>query len=168
MDENKDTTPGGPDQPQQPEESQPQQPPQSEPAAPQPEAGPAEAAGPTPPPEPTAELTKDAKMWAMLCHLAALAGYIGIPFGNILGPLIVWLIKKDEFTFVDDQGKEALNFQISMTIYAIVSSVLICIGVGIFLLIAVGIVNLIFIIIAAIKANAGVAYRYPLCIRLVK
>ena len=55
----------------------------------------------------------------MLCHLSSLAGSV-IPFGNIVGPLVVWLIKKDEYAFVDDQGKESLNFQISITIYTVV------------------------------------------------
>ena len=64
----------------------------------------------------TMEITnKDERMWGMFCHLAALAGFI-IPFGNIIGPLIVWQIKKEEFPFVEDQGKESLKFQISIFI----------------------------------------------------
>jgi len=59
--------------------------------------------------------TKDDRTWAMLCHLSGLAGYV-VPFGNIFGPLIIWLIKRDQSWFVDDQGKEALNFQISWAI----------------------------------------------------
>jgi uncharacterized Tic20 family protein len=66
---------------------------------------------PTPPPSPESQ----ARMWNMLCHLSALAGFIGIPFGNILGPLIVWQIKKNEFPSVDVHGKAALNFQITVT-----------------------------------------------------
>ena len=77
---------------------------------------------------------KDARLWAMLCHLSTFAGMVGIPFGNILGPLIIWLIKKDEYPFVDDQGKEALNFQISMTVYLIVSVLLCFVLVGFILL----------------------------------
>jgi hypothetical protein len=155
MDENMDnqTPPSG--NPSQPNE--PQTPPQPEtPPVGQPQT------------DFSGDLTKDAKMWGMLCHLTALAGYVGIPFGNILGPLIVWLVKKDEFEFVKDQGKESLNFQISMSIYAIISGVLMCIGIGIVLLIAVALVNLIFIIIATIESNKGKLYRYPLCIRLIK
>ncbi len=112
------------------------------------------------------ELTKDERMWAMLCHLLALAGYI-IPFGNVIGPLVVWLIKKEESEFVNDQGKEAVNFQISMTIYIIISAFLAIILIGIPLLIGLAIFDLIMIIVAAIKANDGVKYRYPLTIRLV-
>ena len=111
---------------------------------------------------------QDEKMWAMLCHLSALIACIGIPFGNIIGPLVVWLIKKDQMPFVDDQGKEALNFQISVIIYAIVSAILIVVVIGIFLLIAVGIFWLVMIVVAGVKANGGQAYRYPLCIRLLK
>ena len=108
-----------------------------------------------------------ARNWAVLIHLSALLGFI-IPFGNILAPLVIWLIKKEESPFIDDQGKEAVNFQISMTIYAIISAILIVIIVGFVLLIAVGILEIIFIIIAAVNASNGVKYRYPLSIRFIK
>ena len=98
-------------------------------------------------------ISKDARMWAMFCHLAGLCGYILPVVGNIVGPLVFWQLKKDE-PFVDDQGKEALNFQISMTIYAFVSALLMVLCIGIFLLIAVGIANLVFLLIAAVKGNA--------------
>lgn len=123
------------------------------------------------PPEP-AVLTKEAKQWGMFSHLAALFGFLPIlpfPVGNVLGPLILWLIKKDEMAFVNDQGKESLNFQISMSIYALVCLPLVCLaGLGVLLAGIVAIVDLVFIIIASIEANKGNAYRYPLCIRLVK
>jgi uncharacterized Tic20 family protein len=111
--------------------------------------------------------TKDDRTWAMLCHIAGLAGFI-IPLGGIFGPLIVWMIKKDQSWFVDDQGKEATNFQISLAIYVIVSCILILVLVGIVLLPLIAIGGLILMIIAAIKANEGVAYRYPLTIRFLK
>jgi uncharacterized Tic20 family protein len=110
---------------------------------------------------------KDARMWAMLCHLGALGGYI-IPFGHIIAPLVIWLIKKDESLLVDDQGKESLNFQISITVYAFVAIVLTAIIIGFILLPAVVIFDLIMIIVAAVKANSGEKYRYPLCIRFIK
>ena len=110
---------------------------------------------------------KDARTWAMFCHLGALAGYI-IPFGNIIAPLVIWLIKKDESPFVDDQGKESLNFQISITLYALVALLLTVIVIGFFLLLAVGIFALVMVIIAAVKTNDGEKYRYPLCIRFIK
>ena len=111
--------------------------------------------------------TKDDRTWAMLCHLSGLAGYV-IPFGNILGPLIIWLIKRDQSWFVDDQGKEALNFQISWAIYMIVSLIAILVLVGIVLVGIVAIGGLVLLIVAAVKANEGIAYRYPLTIRFIK
>ena len=74
--------------------------------------------------------SKDERTWAMLCHFSAFAGLI-FPFGNFLAPLIIWLIKKEELPFVEDQGKEVLNFQISMTIYLLISGMLCIILIGI-------------------------------------
>lgn len=111
---------------------------------------------------------KQARLWGMLCHLSALAGFVGIPFGNIIGPLIIWLIKRQEIPFVDEQGKEALNFQISLTIYSIISLLLIMVVVGIFLLIAIVIFGLVMVIIASVRANNGESYRYPLTIRIIR
>lgn len=115
-----------------------------------------------------AEVSKDARMWAMICHLAGLAGIVIPAVGNIVGPLIIWQIKKDEFPFVDGQGKEAVNFQISMTIYGLICIPLFFVCIGPFLLAAVGIVDLVFLLIAAVKANNGQHYRYPLTIRFIK
>jgi len=104
----------------------------------------------------------------MFCHLAALAAFIGIPFANILGPLIIWLVKRNEYPLVDQQGKEALNFQISMTIYSVVAFALSFVIIGIPLLIALLILNLVMIIIAAVKTSKGEPHRYPITIRLIK
>lgn len=111
---------------------------------------------------------KDTRLWGMLCHLSALCTYIGIPFGNVLGPLVIWLVNREQMPFVDDQGKEALNFNISMLIYGIVCALLIFVLIGILLLIILGLAHIILTIIAAIKANNGEAYRYPLTIRFIK
>ncbi len=116
---------------------------------------------------PAIEVSKDAKTFGMLCHLSALAGYI-IPFGNIIGPLIFWQMKKNEFPFVDDQGKEALNFQITVMIAIIACIPLMFIIIGIPLMFVVGIGALILMIMAGLKANDGVAYRYPFTLRLIK
>jgi uncharacterized Tic20 family protein len=114
------------------------------------------------------EISKDARMWAMICHLGGLAGIV-IPFiGNIIAPLVVWQIKKNDYPFVDEQGKEAVNYQISMTIYGLISAVLTFLCIGFFLLAAVVIVDLVFLLIAAVKANNGYHYRYPLTIRFIK
>jgi len=113
------------------------------------------------------EVSKDARMWAMFCHLAGLAGF-AFPFGNVILPLIFWQIKKDEYPFVNDQGKEAVNFQISITLYSLICIPLFFICIGPFLLAAVCIFAVVMLIIAAVKANNGQPYRYPLTIRLVK
>ncbi len=110
---------------------------------------------------------KEVRMWAMWCHLAAFSGYLGIPFGNIIGPLILWLMKREMDPFVDTQGKEALNFQISLTIYFLVSLVLCLILIGFILVPVVYVGGLILTIVAAVKANDGEDYRYPFTIRLI-
>jgi len=111
-------------------------------------------------------VSNDEKNWAMLCHLGGLVHFL--PFGQIIVPLIIWMAKKDELPFVDDQGKEALNFQISMLIYYLICIPLIFIVIGIFLLAMLGLINLILVIIAAVKAQQGEAFRYPLSLNLVK
>jgi hypothetical protein len=120
-----------------------------------------------PAPAPSAEVSKDARTWAMLCHLTALSGFVGVPFGHILGPLVCWLIKRNEHPFVDDQGKEALNFQITLTIAAIVCIPLVFLIIGIPMLLAVAVLGVVFSIIGALKANEGVPYRYPFALRLI-
>ena len=111
--------------------------------------------------------TKDDRTWGMLAHLSALSGFV-VPFGNILGPLVVWLAKRDGSAFVDDQGKEALNFQITVMIAAVVSGILVLVLVGILMLVVVGVAWLVLSIVAGVKANEGQRYRYPLTLRLVK
>lgn len=109
---------------------------------------------------------RDENLWAMLCHISVFAGFL-MPFGNIIAPLIIWLIKKDEYPLVNDQGKEAINFQITLTIYLFASAILILIIVGIPMLIALGFFGFIVTIIAAIKASEGEKYRYPMTIRFI-
>ena len=120
-----------------------------------------------PPPAPSGVPSNEEKQWALFAHLSALVGYI-IPFGSIIGPLIIWQVKKNEMPFVDDQGKEALNFQITMAIAALICIVLMLVLIGLLLIWIVGAVDLIFIVVAAISANNGQAYRYPFNLRLVK
>ncbi len=105
--------------------------------------------------------SKDACTMAMLAHL------LGIVLGFI-GPLIIWLIKKDEHAFVDDQGKEALNFQLTLLIGWIVAFVLsfFCIGFLLYPLLLLAAV--IFSILGGVKANGGEAYRYPWSIKFIK
>ena len=116
---------------------------------------------------PQVETNPEARQWGMFAHLASLAGFI-IPFGNFVGPLVVWLMKKDTMPFVNDQGKESMNFQITVLIAAIIAGATICIGIGFVLLPLVGIAAAILAIMAGIKANEGVPYRYPFTLRLIK
>ncbi len=102
----------------------------------------------------------------MFAHLSSFAGHF-IPFGHIGGPLLIWMLKKDSMPLVADQGKEALNFQITMTLAFIIAAVSLFVLIGFVLLPAVWLFDVIVTIIAAVKANEGVAYRYPLCLRFV-
>ncbi len=114
------------------------------------------------------DVNKNEKLWALFTHLSALISFIGIPFGNIFGPLVIWLIKREEMPLVDQSGREALNFQLSMTIYALVTIPLMFIVVGIPLFIALAITNVIFVVIATIRTNEGREYHYPLAIPFFK
>jgi uncharacterized Tic20 family protein len=124
-------------------------------------------ASPIPPSEkPSYVPTEDERTWGLIAHLSGLiAGLIGLSF---LGPLVVWLIKKEESPFVADQAKEALNFQIAVFIAILISalSALICIGFILVPLVAIG--SIVYAIIAAMEANKGVYYRYPYTLRLIK
>ncbi|MEH6815533.1 MAG: DUF4870 domain-containing protein [Pseudoalteromonas distincta] len=109
-------------------------------------------------------VNKDERMWAMLCHLSALAGFV-MPFGSIIGPLIVWLIKRDEMPVVDVHGKKALNFQITMAIAYVVCFLLMFVAVGLILLPIVAIFGF---VMASIKANEGKEFNYPFSLNLIK
>jgi uncharacterized Tic20 family protein len=106
--------------------------------------------------------------WATFCHVGALSLYLGIPFGHIIIPLVLWLIKKNEYPFVDEQGKESLNFQISMSIYALVAGLLTFALVGFLVFPILIVVHVVFIITAIVKTNKGENYRYPITIRIIK
>ena len=113
------------------------------------------------------DLTKDEKLYGTLCHLLAFAGYVAPVAGSIVGPLVLWLVKKEESAFVDLHGRESVNFQISILIYTVVSFILTLVVIGFALLLATQILNVVCIIIAAINANDGKVYRYPMCIRFL-
>lgn len=112
-----------------------------------------------------APLTQEAKNWAVIAHLAALINIVGIP--SVIGPLVVWLLKKEEDPFIDYHGKEALNFNISFMIYGIVAGLLILLAIGLVLLPIVLITWVVLVIIGAVRASNGEYYRYPMTIRLV-
>ncbi|HET8705442.1 MAG TPA: DUF4870 domain-containing protein, partial [Pseudomonadales bacterium] len=104
-------------------------------------------------PEPNAE----ARNWATFCHLAAFAGFLIPLIGNMLGPLIIWMLKRDEYAFVREQGKEALNFQITISIAGLLCSLLFFLVIGHLLLGLLLIFNVVSIIIAAVKTSRGVS-----------
>jgi len=108
------------------------------------------------------------KQWAMACHLGALTLYIGVPFGNIIVPLVIWLSKRDESPLVEEQARESLNFQITITIFLIVFGLFSIILVGIPFLIVTGVAHIIFSIIATMEVDKGKSYRYPFNIRFVR
>jgi uncharacterized protein len=118
------------------------------------------------------------RQWAMFAHLSALAGGILTSaiggWGFFIGPLVIWLMKKDTMPFVADQAKEALNFNITVSGIFVILLILSLLTLGIGFLVTspimfiIGIAALVFIIIASIKANQGIAYRYPFTLRLVK
>jgi len=111
--------------------------------------------------------TQDERTWGMLAHLAAFSGFI-VPFGNLIGPLLVWLLKREQLAFVADQGKESLNFNITVLIGAAICGALVFVFIGILLGVALFIAWLALTIVAGIKASEGIRYRYPFALRLVK
>lgn len=121
---------------------------------------------PQAPPPATGDTSNDERTWGLLAHLSALSGFI-VPFGSVLGPLIVWQVKKNEMAFVDDQGKEALNFQITLLLEMLVAGLLCFVLIGLLLLPAVMLYGLVMTIIGGVQANNGVRYRYPLTLRLI-
>lgn len=125
--------------------------------------------------------SREERTWCMVTHLAGLAGLVFPSIGQIVGPLVPWLLKREQSPQVDAHGKEALNFQISVTIYGLVlaalgfiSTLLMVVVIGVVLLPLVGLASLalfvgwlVFTIIGAVKANEGVLYRYPFTIRFL-
>lgn len=111
--------------------------------------------------------SQEEKTWAMMCHLSALAMFVIPSWGCVIGPLTVWLLKKDVSPLVDAHGREALNFNITMAIAHIVAALSLCILIGFVLLPAVAIVHVVVIIVASVAANDGRPYRYPLTIRFI-
>lgn len=103
--------------------------------------------------------------WALFCHLSAFAGLIGVGFGHLVGPLVVWLIGRDVSPFVDDQGKESVNFQLSMSLYVVLSIISV---IGLILVPVLIVADIVLVIVAASRASNGELYRYPWTIRFVK
>ncbi|MGV8941682.1 MAG: DUF4870 domain-containing protein [Lysobacter sp.] len=144
---------------------------------PPPEQIPPTQASPEPAPQATqgSGISAEQRQWAMFAHLSALLGLFTGGVGCVIGPLVIWLIKKETMPFVDDQGKEALNFNITVAatalILTVVGTILLVILIGFLFYFAaflLGIYWLVMTVIAAIKANEGTSYRYPFTVRLIK
>ena len=123
---------------------------------------------PIPPPPLAPATSSDIRTWCVLCHAAALLGLFFHFLGHLLGPLIVWLVKRGDSSEVDAHGKESLNFQISMLIYDAIAAILCIVLIGIPILIALWVLNTVLVIVASIQASEGKFYRYPITIRLIK
>jgi uncharacterized Tic20 family protein len=121
----------------------------------------------SPPPAPTSSTSSEVRTWSVLCHASALLGLFFHFFGHLLGPLLVWLIKRADAPEIDANGKESLNFQLSMLIYDIIAGILCLVVIGIPILIALWILNTVFVIIASIRTSEGKFYRYPFTIRFL-
>lgn len=108
------------------------------------------------------------RTWALYCHLASYAMYVvpAVGIANVLGPVIVWHIKKHESPFVDDQGKESVNFQLSMTLYSILLAPFCLFGLP--FVFVTWLMSVIMPIVAGMAAQKGEYYRYPLTLRIVK
>ena len=111
-------------------------------------------------------LNSEEKNWAVAINLITFIGYI-IPFGNIIGPLVIWLMKKEGSDFIDEHGKAVINFQISIYIWFILAGLLCMIFIGFFFVFALILIEIIYTIINAIKAKDGKSPKYPFSIKFI-
>jgi uncharacterized Tic20 family protein len=121
----------------------------------------------TTPPPATSPSSADVRTWNVLCHASALLGFFFPWAGHILAPLIVWLVKRGDSPEIDANGKESVNFQLSMLIYSLISGILCLVLIGFVLLAILHVLNVVFVVIASIRASEGKFYRYPLTIRFL-
>lgn len=110
---------------------------------------------------------KEFRQWAMFLHLSMLLGFV-VPLAGLVAPIVIWQVKKTDMPAIDEHGKNATNWIISAVIYGIISTILVFVIIGVFLLIALGILSIIFPIIAGVKANNGETWKYPLTIPFIK
>ena len=125
---------------------------------------------PTPPPVggTIPAVFSNVRTWNILCHASALLGVFFHFPGHLLGPLIVWLAKRDDSPEIDAHGKESLNFQISMLIYNVIAAVFCLVLIGFAFLAVLWVLNAVFVIVASIQASDGKFYRYPMTIRFIE
>lgn len=112
------------------------------------------------------ETTSEERQYAMFIHLAQFAGYIIPGLGWIL-PLVLWLVRRENSAFIDENGKIVLNWILSCLVYGILAGILTLLLIGIPLLVALGVCSIVFIVLGAIRANEGIAWAYPLSIRFL-
>ena len=112
---------------------------------------------------PLATPTSDERTMGILSHILAIVPGIGI-----LGPLLIWLVKKDESQFVEANAKESLNFQLTVVIAGLISGILVVVVIGLLLLCVVGVLDVVLVIVATVKASENKIYRYPVNLRLIK
>jgi len=110
----------------------------------------------------------DERTWAMFCHLSALSLFVGLPFGNVIIPLVIWLLKRDESDLINENGKESINFQISVTIYLIVAGLLCLIAIGFIILPVILIADLVLVIKASVQVSGGEEFKYPFSIHFIQ
>jgi uncharacterized Tic20 family protein len=120
-----------------------------------------------PPPRLLASISSTVSTWCVLADATALVGFLVPLAGHIVGPLIIWLAKRQDSPEIDAHGKESMNFQISMLIWNVIAGILCLMLIGIPILILLHVLNVIFVIVASIQASEGKLYRYPLAIRLI-
>ena len=115
---------------------------------------------------PGSTTSPDEANWAVAATLLTFSGFI-VPLANIVGPLVVWLVKRDDSPFVEAHAREALNFQLSITLYLIIAGMMIYLLIGFLLVPLIVIFDVVATILAALRASRGELYEYPLCLRLV-
>jgi uncharacterized Tic20 family protein len=128
--------------------------------------GPAPEASATAPPAAVARAVSNSRNWGMAGHLSAFTVFLGVPF-PFLGPLVVWLIKRDEDAYAEWHAREALNFNLSIMLYTFISAVLILLLVGLILLPVLFVSWFVLVIVGSVKASGGEYYRYPFTLRFV-
>ncbi|MFC6865486.1 DUF4870 domain-containing protein [Halomicroarcula sp. GCM10025817] len=114
----------------------------------------------------TRVVTDDEQTWAVILHASAFTGLM-VPFGNVLGPLLVWLIKKDESAFIDESGKAALNFQLTWTMLMLVALLTLLVGIGFLLVPVVAVAWIVIVVLATVRASDREVYDYPLTVDLI-
>jgi uncharacterized protein len=112
--------------------------------------------------------SSDERTWAMIAHLSAFAGMVMPWLGQVGGPLVIWLTRRDQSAFVERQAREALNFNLTVVLASFLCAAFFLIGIGILLWAALALIWFILTIVAAVRANEGIDYRYPVSLRLLR